>query len=180
MPDPNAGSAATVLANCGGSTIPRPFTSHSGKTSHLRDRPCLPEDRGPRRLLGRRSERMGRPRHQNFNERSRRRHSAAGEAARSHSLCRKGAALTHEDTPSRSRTAIQRTRSARAISRRLNFSGSKSASRTVFGLVDPFRRRFSTAIGAFCRSPPAASLRSCVGHPTTSEPSYPVSISCAP
>ena len=34
------------------------------------------------------------------------------------------------------------------------------------------QRRFSTAIAAFSRSHPAASSRSCVGRPTTSEPSY--------
>ena len=146
MSDPNARHAATIPADCRSSPIPQPLTSYPGKTPHLWNGARLSQNRCPRRLCDCRSERMGRPRHQNVNQRSRQGHRSAGKAARSHPLCRKGAALIHEDTCSRFPITIQRKRSTRAISRQLSSCGSKSASRTAFGLVGPFRRRFWTAI----------------------------------
>src|SRR6185312_12832088 len=59
-----------------------------------------------------------------------------------------------------------------------SYYGSRSASRTVFGLVVPCRRKSWTAIDGSCLSLPAASLLSCVGHPTTLGRFYPASISC--
>ena len=53
----------------------------------------------------------------------------------------------------------------------VEFCGSKSASRTAFGLVGPFPKRFWTAIDVSCRSLPAASSLSCAGRPTTLGPS---------
>jgi hypothetical protein len=73
--------ACRIPANCRGSPIPRTFASHSRKTPHLRHRSRLPENRRPRRLRRIRSQRVGRPRHQNLNQRSRCRHSAAGSLA---------------------------------------------------------------------------------------------------
>ena len=81
---------ATIPADCRSSPILKSFTSHPGKAPNVRHRSRLPENRRPRRLCGCRSQCMGRPRHQNLNQRSRCWHSASGKAARSHPLCRKG------------------------------------------------------------------------------------------
>lgn len=95
---------ATILADCRSSPIPEPLTPHPRKTPDLRYWSCLPKNRRPRGLCGCRSERMGRCRFQDVNQRPRQRHCPAGKAARSLPLCRKGAPLIHEEIHPGSRT----------------------------------------------------------------------------
>ena len=95
MPDPLRRFAAAIPANARSRAISQPLRPHAGKAPDLRHRSRLPKDRRSRRLRARRSEGVGRPRHQDLNQRSRRRHRTARQAACALPLCGKRAALIH-------------------------------------------------------------------------------------
>jgi hypothetical protein len=86
---------ATILAHRRSGPIPQPFRPYRGKAPELRYRPRLSKDRRSRRLRTRRPQSVGRSRHQDVNQGSRRRHRFSRKTACARSLRREGVALKH-------------------------------------------------------------------------------------